>query len=80
MGIFLRFIIFILIIVILIRLYHLICQKADLQRDLKQLVNICFGNYEQVNRLIQYEKDQNPDISDHEACLRAIERHYHDNS
>ena len=79
MGIIFRFLIMSIIVVLLIRLYKLICLKADFQRDVKQLLNICFGNHEQVNRLIQFEKDRDNEITDHEACRRAIERQNHDN-
>jgi hypothetical protein len=40
--------------------------------DLKRLRNICRGNVEQMNRLIEYEKGRRPGINNDEACRRAI--------
>ena len=40
--------------------------------DLKRLRNICRGDVDQMNRLIDYEKGRRPGITNGEACRKAI--------
>ena len=40
--------------------------------DLNRLRSVCRGDVEQMNRLIEYEKDRRPGITNREACLKAI--------
>ena len=40
--------------------------------DLKRLRTVCRGDVEQMNRLIEYEKDRRPGINNREACRKAI--------
>jgi len=40
--------------------------------DLNRLRTVCRGDVEQMNRLIEYEKDRRPGINNREACLKAI--------
>ena len=42
------------------------------REDLKRLRNICRGDVEQMNRLIEYEKGRRPGINNGEACRKAI--------
>ena len=47
--------------------------------DLKRLRNICRGDVDQMNRLIEYEKGRRPGINNREACRKAIANLTRDN-
>ena len=55
-------------------------EKNEFQKYESQLLNKCFGDHEQMNRLVQFEKDKDAGITTLEAIKRAIERHNRDNS
>jgi hypothetical protein len=46
----------------------------------KQLRRICFGDNDQVERLINHEMTRAPGISRAEAASRAVDRYQRDNS
>ena len=50
------------------------------QNDWKHLLHLCGDDHERAGKLFQHEKNSSPGISDDEACRRAIERYYRDNS
>jgi len=54
-------------------------QSQPQQRDWNVLLNICHGDRARASRLMEYEKKQNPGITEQEVCRRAIERYYRDN-
>ena len=45
----------------------------------RQLRRICFGNNDQVERLINFEMTRTPGISRAEAASRAVDRYRRDN-
>lgn len=52
---------------------------ANGREEWQLLLNICHGDRGRARRLMRYEKDAAPGISDAEACRRAIDRYYRDN-
>lgn len=48
-------------------------------RDLKALRLVCRGDESRVTRLIEYEIERSPGISNKQACRRALERLKRDN-
>jgi len=38
------------------------------------LLRICHGDIDRVGRLVTYELERAPGISEHAACVRAVER------
>lgn len=86
MTIVIRLILVALLVWLLVSLYEKLAPEAKkyLNRnrfgsDWQRLVTICGGDYERAGRLMQHEKKSNPEISDQEACRRAIAHYERDN-
>ena len=86
MAIVIRMILVALLVWLLISLFEKLApevkkflNRSRFQNDWQRLVTICGGDHERAGRLMQHEKKSNPEISDQEACRRAIEHYYRDN-
>jgi hypothetical protein len=49
------------------------------KNELRTLKNICRGDADRMYRLVEYEKNRNPGISNKEAVRRAISSYSRDN-
>ncbi|EDN66879.1 hypothetical protein BGP_4902 [Beggiatoa sp. PS] len=70
-------------LVVLIILLYLIFihgnKGSEFHENCEQLLRICNGNQAQAQRLLEYEKRQNPQLSDEEACRIAVISYKRDN-
>ena len=66
--------------VLVLGLWLWLRQGSDATRQAeRQLRRICFGNHDQVERLINFEITRAPGISRAEAASRAVHRYRRDN-
>ena len=79
MVIIIRFVLVALVIFLVVSLSQIVLQWSKNHRNWQELLRICHGDYEQANRLIQYEKKANFSLNKYEACRKAINRYYRDN-
>lgn len=70
-------------LVVLITLLYLIFihgnKGSHSNENCEQLLRICNGNQTQAQRLLEHEKQQNPQLSDEEACRMAVISYRRDN-
>ena len=75
--------ILVITLVVLIILVYLIFihgnKEEHFDENCERLLRICHGNQAQAQRLLEYEKRQNPELSDEEACRQAVISYKRDN-
>ena len=47
-------------------------------REERQLLAICRGDVEQMQRLVEFERKRRPELTQRQACRMAIERYQRD--